>query len=156
MISLDELREMPEAGRLKKALIFTSAVWGAALIALLFALSSLNANSERLTEAQHILDAAVTVRSYPKQAAASGAEPLTAVSAILDKLGLQTKVAQLASSPAGLMLQLNRLYPADTARLAEELQNAGLSVKTAEIRSLAGKEDGRLLNVTLTLEGGAQ
>lgn len=156
MISFDELREMPEAKRLKKAIIFTAVIWAAALLALFFALSSLGSNTERLEETRRILDAAVTVRSFPKQDGPSGAEPLAAVTSILEKLGLQTKVTQLTSSPAGLMLQLSRLYPGETARLAEELQTAGLAVKTAEIRAMAGKQDGRLLNATLTLEAGAQ
>ena len=84
---------------------------------------------------------------------ASAEEPLTAVSAILDKTGLQGKVAQLSSSPAGLALQVNRLYPDEFESLVEELRGSGLTVKTAEARLLEARRDGRLLNVSLTIEG---
>ena len=80
-------------------------------------------------------------------------EPLTAVSAILDKTGLQAKVAQLSSSPAGLALQVNRLYPDEFESLADEIRKSGLTVKTAEVRLLEARRDGRLLNAALTIEG---
>ena len=153
MITLNELREMPEAKRLQKAAVFTGCVWVAAVVFIILALSALGANEQSMSDARSLLDAAVTVRSYPKQEGSSAAEPLTAVSSILDKLGLQPKVSQMGSSPAGLTLQLNRLYPGEFARLSEEIQSAGLSVKTAEIRTLTGPQDGRLLNVSLTLDG---
>ena len=63
---------------------------------------------------------------------------------------------QLASSPTGLVLQVNRLYHEELGKLVEDIQRNGLSVKTAELRLMTGQKDGRLINVTLTIEGEAQ
>ncbi|MFR5880159.1 MAG: hypothetical protein ACLUEQ_04770 [Cloacibacillus evryensis] len=64
-------------------------------------------------------------------------------------------VNQLASSPTGLVLQVNRLYHEELGKLVEDIQRNGLSVKTAELRLMTGQKDGRLINVTLTIEGEA-
>lgn len=156
MISFDELRAMPEAKRLRRVTLVAAAIWLAALLSLSAALSAMRENEDRLGDAERILNAAITVKSYPQQGAVSGKEPLSAVSEIIDKLGLQSKVNQLASSPAGLVLQVNRLYHEELGKLVEDIQRNGLSVKTAELRSLAGQKDGRLINVTLTIEGEGQ
>ena len=100
-----------------------------------------------------MLRGASELRSYPERSVVSAEEPLTAVSAILDKTGLQAKVAQLSSSPAGLALQVNRLYPDEFESLADEIRKSGLTVKTAEVRLLEARRDGRLLNAALTIEG---
>ncbi len=156
MISFDELRAMPEAKRLRRVTLVAAAIWLAALLSLSAALSAMRENEDRLGDAERILNAAITVKSYPQQGAVSGKEPHSAVSEIIDKLGLQSKVIQLASSPAGLVLQVNRLYHEELGKLVEDIQRNGLSVKTAELRSLAGQKDGRLINVTLTIEGEGQ
>ena len=62
-------------------------------------------------------------------------------------------MAQLASSPSGLVLQLNRLYRDEFVKLAEDIGKNGLSVNTAEIRAFSSNKDGRLINVTLTVTG---
>ena len=111
------------------------------------------ANEARLREAELVLRGASELRSYPERSVVSAEEPLTAVSAILDKTGLQAKVAQLSSSPAGLALQVNRLYPDEFESLADEIRKSGLTVKTAEVRLLEARRDGRLLNAALTIEG---
>jgi len=113
-------------------------------------------NEDRLNDAERVLNAAITVKSYPQQGTVFGKEPLSAVSEIIDKLGLQGKVNQLASSPTGLVLQVNRLYHEELGKLVEDIQRNGLSVKTAELRLMTGQKDGRLINVTLTIEGEAQ
>ena len=132
MISFDELRAMPEAKRLRRVTLVAAAIWLAALLSLSAALSAMRENEDRLGDAERILNAAITVKSYPQQ------------------------VNQLASSPAGLVLQVNRLYHEELGKLVEDIQRNGLSVKTAELRSLAGQKDGRLINVTLTIEGEGQ
>ena len=48
---------------------------------------------------------------------------------------------------------MNRLYPDEFESLAEEIRKNGLAVKTAEVRALEARRDGRLLNVSLTIEG---
>ena len=149
----DEIRDLPETKRLLRSAAITAALWLAALIVFFLALSALSSNEERFSEATRVLNAAVEIKSYPEQGAASGREPLSAVTAILDKQGLQSRVSQLSSSPAGLLLQVNRLYPEELSRLVEELHKNGLTAKTAEIRTLTGKQDGRLINLSITREG---
>ena len=153
MISLEELRELPEFKRLARGACITALLWLAAIIVFSFALSALRSNEERLTDAERVLNAAVAVRSYPAQSEAAASEPLAAVSAIVEKSGLQDRASQLSSSPAGLLLQINRLYPDELGKLLKEMQRAALSVKTAEIRAFSGQKDGRLLNVSITIEG---
>ncbi|EHL63821.1 type II secretion system protein GspM [Cloacibacillus evryensis] len=156
MISIEELRAMPDAKRLQRGLLAAALIWLAALAAFSFALSAMRENEDRLNDAERVLNAAITVKSYPQQGTVFGKEPLSAVSEIIDKLGLQGKVNQLASSPTGLVLQVNRLYHEELGKLVEDIQRNGLSVKTAELRLMTGQKDGRLINVTLTIEGEAQ
>ncbi|WP_302806865.1 type II secretion system protein GspM [Cloacibacillus porcorum] len=153
MLSLEELRAMPGAKRLQRVALITVMIWLAALLVFSAALSAMSENEDRLSDAEKILNAAITVKAYPQQGAVSGKEPLSAVSEIIDKLGLQSKVNQLSSSPSGLVLQINRLYHEELGKLVEDIQRNGLSVKTAELRSLTGQKDGRLINVTLTIVG---
>lgn len=155
-LNLDEIRGAPEFARLRRSVLITAAVWLAFAVAFVSALSAKGENASRLREAEQVLRAASELRSYPERSVVSAEEPLTAVSAILDKTGLQPKVAQLSSSPAGLALQVNRLYPDEFQSLAAEIRGNGLTVKTAEVRALEARRDGRLLNVTLTIEGEAQ
>ena len=151
--SIEELRNAPEFPRFRRSALAAAAVWLAFFAAFGLALSAKSANESRLREAELVLKSASELRSYPERSVASAEEPLTAVSAILDKTGLQGKVAQLSSSPAGLALQVNRLYPDEFESLVEELRGSGLTVKTAEARLLEARRDGRLLNVSLMIEG---
>ena len=153
MTPLEGLCEMPESKRLRSAALVTLLIWAAALSVFSLALSALAENEEREADAGRVLSAAVKIKSYPSSAPSAGKEPLAALSEIVGKLGLQERVAQLASSPSGLVLQLNRLYGDEFSKLAEDLRRNGLSVKTAEIRALSSQKDGRLINVTLTVEG---
>ena len=153
MNRLDEIKSSPEFPRLRRIALAALAVWLAFAVVLGLALSAKSANESRLREAERVLRGASELRSYPERSVASAEEPLTAVSAILDKTSLQSKVAQLSSSPAGLALQVNRLYPDEFETLVEEIRRNGLTVKTAEVRLLEARRDGRLLNVTLTIEG---
>ena len=146
---IEELRAMPDAKRLQRGLLAAALIWLAALAAFSFALSAMRENEDRLNDAERVLNAAITVKSYPQQGTVFGKEPLSAVSEIIDKLGLQGKVNQLASSPTGLVLQVNRLYHEELGKLVEDIQRNGLSVKTAELRLMTGQKDGRLINVCL-------
>ena len=149
----EEIKNAPEFARLVRLALAAAAVWLAFAAVLGFALSAKSANEARLREAEAVLRGASELRSYPERSVVSAEEPLTAVSAILDKTGLRGRVAQLSSSPAGLALQVNRLYPDEFESLAEEIRKNGLAVKTAEVRALEARRDGRLLNVSLTIEG---
>lgn len=151
--NLEELKNAPEFPRFKRFALAALALWLAFFVVFGFALSAKRANETRLREAELVLKSASELRSYPERSVVSAEEPLTAVSAILDKTELQGKVAQLSSSSAGLALQVNRLYPDEFESLVEELRGSGLTVKTAEVRVLEARRDGRLLNAVLTIEG---
>lgn len=154
--NFEELRNAPEFPRFRRFAFAALAVWLAFFVVFGFALSARRANEARLREAELVLKGVSELRSYPERSVVSAEEPLTAVSAILDKTGLHGKVAQLSSSPAGLALQANRLYPDEFESLVEELRAGGLTVKTAEVRVLEARRDGRLLNAALTIEGGTE
>ncbi|MBQ9881759.1 MAG: hypothetical protein IJM42_04000 [Synergistes sp.] len=153
MIPLGELKGLPEAKRLKAAALVTLLIWAAAAAVFSFAHSLLKENERLLSDSGRVLSAAVKIRSYPQLEAAVEKEPLSVLSEVVDKLGLQDRVAQLASSPSGLVLQLNRLYRDEFVKLAEDIGKNGLSVNTAEIRAFSSNKDGRLINVTLTVTG---
>ena len=76
MLSLEELRAMPGAKRLQRAALITVMIWLAALLAFSAALSAMSENEDRLGDAEKILNAAITVKSYPQQGAVSGKEPV--------------------------------------------------------------------------------
>ena len=154
MIRLDDIRELPESRRLAKLAVVAACVWLAALVLLLCASSSLEAKRLRLADCGGVLYAGGVVKSYPAQGPASGQEPVAAVSSLTDSLGLRERVAQMNSGPSGLVLQLNGLYPDELTKFVEAVSDAGLSVRTAEVRAMsAGADKGRLINVTLALEG---
>lgn len=152
MISFDELRELPETKRLKQGILVAAVIWIAAVFAFSSAISSLKTNEERLKDAERVLNTAVIVRGYPNRSEGNVREPLSAVSEILDKCELKSKVAQLSSSQGGLVLQVNRLYTDELVELVNEIQRSGLSIKNAEIRALSSQKDGRLINTTMTIE----
>ncbi len=152
MIKFEELREIPEAVKLGKLAVFACGLWLLGLVVLSNALFLMHTNAERLREADGVLNVATVVKSYPARSYASGKEPLTAVSEIVDSLGVKDRVSQMSSSASGLVVQIDRLYPEELTNLAEGLSKSGLSVSTAEIRAATGKE-GRLITATFALEG---
>ena len=152
----ENIKNGPEFPRLRLAALSAAALWLAAALVFGLALSVKHENAARMREAGRVLRAAVELKSYPERGVVSSEEPLTAVSAILDKTGLRGRVAQLSSSPAGISLQVNRLYPDEFESLAEELRRSGLPVETAEARAAESRRDGRLIDVTLTIKGDAE
>lgn len=143
---------LPQYQKLKKALAAVIIVWLLFGIVFSYACTARDGSRERFMEARRVLKAATELKSYPLDNA-QYAEPLSSVSAILDKSKLQPKVSQLSSSSTGLLLQINRLYPEEFRILTEELSKSGLVVQTAEVRVLAARRDGKLLNVTMTIRG---
>jgi hypothetical protein len=154
VISLQDLRELPEAKRLAKLAAATACLWLVGLVLLFCASSASDEKRARLADCDGVLYAGGVVKSYPAQSAASGQEPVAAVASITDSLGLKERVAQMNSGPAGLTLQISSLYPEELTKFVEALSSAGLSVRTAEVRAMSsGGDKGRLINVTLALEG---
>lgn len=141
--------------RLKKLLLINVVVWLLFLTVLNAAFLVRENSLTALNDTDMVLRGAMQISAYPvlKSDAQKGGEPLTIVSAILDKLGLQGRVAQLASASSGsLALQVNRLYADELEALLKEIKDNGLAVNTAEIRALTSNQDGRLLNFNMTVE----
>ncbi len=156
MISFQELKSMPEANRLLKLVLFALLVWLLGLVFLLNANGISRQNKERLGETDSIMNAAVMIKSYPKQDTSPGREPLTAVSSIIDSLGLKDRVGQMNSGTSGIVLQVNGIYPDELTNFIEAILRNKLSIKTAEIRAMSSGKEGRLINVTVALEAAAQ
>ena len=154
MIQLQDVRTMPEAKRLAKLAAIAGGIWLLGFILLSNALYMMHGREERLDECGRVLNAGSVIKSYPAMKVSEGREPVAAVTSITDSLQLKERVAQLNSGPSGLVIQINKLYPEELTKLIEELAAAGLSARTAEIRALSyGSDGGRLINVTLALEG---
>lgn len=154
MISLQEVRDLPETRRLVRLAIVAACLWLVGLALLFCASSAADGKRARLADCSSILYAGGVIKSYPAQSAVSGQEPVAAVASITDSLGLKERVSQMNAGPSGLTLQVNSLYPDELTKFVEALSNAGLNVRTAEVRAMsAGGDKGRLINVTLALEG---
>lgn len=153
MIPLHELKNMPEAKKLGHLLLFVGLVWLLGFVLLSDALYILRHSKERLGEADSILNAATMIKSYPSHKTPEGKEPLSAISSVIDSLGLKERVAQMNSGASGLTLQVERLYPEEFTNLVESISINGLYIKTAEIRAISSGKDGRLLNVTFAIGG---
>ena len=153
MIALKDIRDLPEAKRLLKLACIAASLWGIGFVLMSGALFSLTSARLRLEESDRIINAANTVKSYPSRGDTAKSEPIAAVSALTDSLGFKDRVGQMSSSPSGLVVQINRLYPGELTKLVEELTKNGLEVKTAEIRAMRSEKEGRLINITLAIAG---
>lgn len=155
MISFKDVRDLPEARRLGKFAAAALCVWVVGFILLMAALSVMGNEAERLADSDKVLSAGCIVKSYPVLNAPAGQEPVAALSAITDSLGLRERVTQMNSGPSGLVLEMNGLYPEELTRLIEEISRGGLSIRTADIRGMSsgGGKGGRLINVAIALEG---
>lgn len=154
MITLHDLKDTADAKRFARAALAALLIWLLGFVLLANALYIMNASDARLKETDRILNAATIVKSYPNQSVSVGTEPLTAVSSVVEALGLKDRIGQMTGGSSGLVLQVNQLYPAELTGLLEELAGNGLSVKTAELRAMtAGKNGERRINATIVLEG---
>ena len=97
----EEIKNAPEFARLVRLALAAAAVWLAFAAALGFALSAKSANEARLREAEAVLRGAAELRSYPERSVVSAEEPLTAVSAILDKTELAAGSRSFRPRPRG-------------------------------------------------------
>ena len=157
MITLGELREMPEARRLFRLFAAAAVVW----IAFFFLLLQVKSNSVKLaadvSDGDRVLNAATSYRAYPRSnqaaAAAVDQEPLTVLSQIVDTLQLRDKLQQLQANSSGVQLQMERLYGNELQELLGTVESRGLKIRRTDIL-VVPVEDERLLNITLLLEQG--
>lgn len=147
---------MPEAQRLMKMAAVVLCIWVFGFILLSNALFLKSSASNRVVEADGVINAAFTIKSYPTRNISVGREPLSAVSNILDSLGLRARVSQMSSSASGLVLQVNDLYVGEMSGLIEAVSASGLTIRTAEIRAIATNQNGRKMTISFVLEGDAQ
>ncbi len=153
MIALKDIRDLPEAKRLLKLACIAASLWVIGFVLMSGALFSLNSARLRLEESDRIINAANTIKSYPNSGTDSKSEPIAAISALTDSLGLKDRVGQMSSSASGLVVQINRIYPEELTKLVEGLSKNGLEIKTAEIRAMRSEKEGRLINITLAIVG---
>lgn len=153
MVNFDELRNVPSAVKLGKLAIFALCLWLLGLVIFSKALFIMNDNGERMKEADRILNAATTIKSYPSRGFSAGEEPLTVVSGVIDKLGVKERVSKMASTSTGLVVQLDRLYPDELTKLVEEFSKSGLPIATTEIRAAVSGKEGRTITAVFSLEG---
>jgi hypothetical protein len=155
MITLGEIRDIPEARRLFRLFGIALALW-IIFILLLVRIGGMGDEILKNLEAgDNIIEAASTYRSYPtatrNKSQQPGSEPLTAISEIVESMGLRDRMPQLQSNSSGVLLQLERIYGDEMERFLAELEKKGLGIKTAEMRSIPSGED-RVLNATFLVE----
>jgi hypothetical protein len=155
MITIGEIKEMPEARRLFRLFLTAFALW-TALLFLLFRIASMEKEiSRNLGVGDQIINVASTYRAYPAGTQAvplqPGADALTVVSEIVEELGMRGRMTDLKADATGVLLQLDRLYGVEMKEFLTTIEKRGLRVKTAEVKALPGKE-GRVLGSTFLLE----
>ena len=129
-------------------------VWVLVIVIMLSSDTSFSISSADLSSSGKVLDYAMQFKALPRTrnvVTDIPEEPLSALSNIIDALGLRDRMQQLQSNPSGIVVQLERLYGDELGELLGSIENSGLSVKTAEIRALPG-EEGKLLSATMTME----
>lgn len=154
-MTLSEFREMPEARRISRLFLCAAVIWVLFLFLVMEIRDMAGQIDRDLSSGDQIINNAIVYRSYPAtsqtKAAASGEEPLTVLSQIVDTLGLRERMLQLQSNASGILLQMDKLYGQELEEFLSTVESRGLSIKTAEIRSVPSGAD-RLIGVTLLME----
>jgi hypothetical protein len=153
------IREILRDGDFRKPIFLSAAaliVWILLIVLLLSSDTSFSLAGADLSSSGRVIGYAMQLKALPRTGNARTDipdEPLSALSNIIDALGLRDRMQQLQSNPSGIVVQLERLYGNELGELLGSIENSGLLVKTAEIRALpVPGEEGRLLSVTLTME----
>ena len=155
-MTLSEFREMPEARKISRLLLLAAAVWLVFLF-LVLEIRDMGREIDRdLSTGDQIINNAIVYRSYPatartKTVTNTTEEPLTVLSQIVDALELRERMLQLQSNASGILLQLDKLYGDELEEFLTTIESRGLTIKTAEIRSMPSGEE-RLIGVTLLME----
>ncbi|MBL3592879.1 MAG: hypothetical protein JMJ93_05130 [Synergistaceae bacterium] len=93
-------------------------------------------------------------RNEPQQEAARApvGDVLSALSSLIDQVGIKERLVQLSTSSGGATLQLERLYGEELATLLQEMDRRGLPLLSAELRSVPYGE-ARLFACSLLVGG---
>lgn len=155
-MTLSEFREMPEARKISRLLLLAAVIWMAFLFLVLEIRDMGRVIGRDLSAGDQIINNAIVFRSYPaatrtKAAPSTTEEPLTVLSQIVDALELRERMLQLQSNASGILLQLDKLYGEELEEFLATIESRGLTIKTAEIRSIPSGEE-RLIGATLLME----
>ena len=153
MITLYEIKNMPDARRVGRVVLLALIIWLLGFILLFQGLHLLERGREYIGETDSILKAANIVRSYPVLSTVSDGESLPEISSVIDFLGLKNRVSQMNSSQSGLVFSVEKIHTEELASLIESISEKGLYIKTAEIRAISSAKDGRLINATFAIGG---
>jgi type II secretory pathway component PulM len=156
--ALQTLREHPSGQKILFLLGGGILFWG---IGLFYLLPLRNDEIQRvavLRERSAIL--AQVLRQYATQEGAGGKtrgesaeEPLEALNRVLQSLNLQSAVSQLTASEERIAFALEGLYGERLLTFLQELRGAGLSVESAELRTL-GDGDNKTYALLVAVRGG--
>ena len=151
--ALLDLRQDPEGRRATSALLLGLLLWCLGGGLWLQAATQREVTLQSRRDLRELTDLAAQSLCLPKtDAGAVPEDPVSALSRAVDTLKLKDRMVQLASNPAGAVVQLDGLYGEECTALAQELIRAGLVVRTAELKALPFGKD-RLLSVTLVVGG---
>ena len=155
---LQTLREHPSGQKILFLLGGGILLWG---IGLFYLLPLRNDEIQRvgmLRERSGIL--AQVLRQYAAQKGSGETpregvteEPLEALNRVLQSLNLQSAVSQLTASEERVSFALEGLYGEKLLTLLQELRGAGLSVESAELRTL-GEKDTKTYALLVAVQGG--
>ena len=151
--TLQDLRQDPEGRRASTALLLGLMLWclGGGLWLQVVAQREVTLQSRR--DLRELTDLAAQSLCLPKvNGSIAPEDPISALTRAVGTLKLKDRMVQLASNPAGAVVQLDGLYGDECTALAQELIRAGLTVRTAELKALPYGKD-RLLSVTLVVGG---
>ncbi|MDR1515728.1 MAG: hypothetical protein LBS45_08535 [Synergistaceae bacterium] len=155
MITIDEIRDMPEARRLFRLFAIALVLWIALAVLVMRVRAMEDEIAMNLNSADQVINVASVYRSYPEQEQAtepqSGTDSLAAVSEIVETLELRGRMSQLQANASGVQLQLDRLYGKEMREFLDSLERKELRVRTAEVKTLSGP-DGLVLNASFLLE----
>jgi type II secretory pathway component PulM len=156
MITIEEIREMPEAKRILRLFLIALVLWGTLAAVILRIRSIGDEIASALGSGDQVINVASAYRSYPdlrqpSSEAQSGTDSLAAVSEIVETLGLRSRMSQLQANASGVQLQLDRLYGSEMREFLNSIETRELRVRTAEVKTLS-TPDGRVLNASFLLE----
>lgn len=143
-----------EAKPAKKKIALAAAIWLCALLLLVISGVCGKSNSAALEESIEIVRGGVLVKGLPDAEIERGTE-LSAVSSVVDDLGIREKVTRLSSNASGVTIDADRLYADELSNLIAALTSKGLDIQSADLKAVSSDE-GRVITATVTIGGAKQ
>lgn len=156
MISWQEIKNSPDARRISSMLLLGGSLWAMGFVFLLNTSDLDRSMGDALYEAKTIIQSASEYRAFAlEQKGAppvSEAEAMSEVARIVEEMKLRDKMQQLAGSPTGISLQLERLYKNKFFDLLSALVKRGMTLKMVEMKALPVDKE-RLWSVSMIVGG---